>query len=171
MNDDCFVPHFQRSISPTCKGSLLSGGDESLRSGEDRANKIYGTEVCGCLVDNGECVEYRFPTASHVGAVHLVFDSDLNRETLPGDWCEQGHVTRANVLLDSPQMHIPTTLCKSFCLSAITDAGEVELLCVKNKIKRSYHVPVNARMIGLRLRMTDNWGDLPKTNLVSFDFN
>jgi len=170
MDDDCFVPHFKRTISAVCRESVLTGGDDSLRTGEDRANRIYGTDVCGNWIDNGECVEYTLPDASRVRAVHIVFDSDLNRETLPGDWCEQGHVTRANVLLDSPQMYVPKTLCKSFCLTAEADGKKIELLRVDRNIKRSYHVPVNRSVTGLRLQILDNWGETPKTNLISFDF-
>ena len=170
MNDDCFLPHFQRTLSPACKSAQLTGGDDSLRSGEDRANRIYGTEHCGARIKNGTSVEYRLPTPSQIHAVHLVFDSDLNRETLPGDWCEQGHVTRANILLDSPQMYPPKTLCKRFRLTAVTADGEIELLCVDRNVKRAYHVPAELRVSALRLQMQENWGETDTTNLISFDF-
>ena len=98
-------------------------------------------------------------------------DSDLDRLTLPGGSCERTHVTRANVLLDSPQMHLPKTLCRTFILTALTENGEVELLSVKENRKRAYHCRVDAEVLGLRLRMLDNWGETESTNLVSFDFN
>ena len=171
MDADCFLPHFKRKISALCKSSALLGGDGSLRSGEDRANRIYGSESCGVLIRNGASVEYKLSEAARIGAVHIVFDSDLDRDTLPGDKCERGHVTRANVLLTSPQMYMPKTLCKSFRLTAETADGELELLCTDKNIKRSYHVSVDAEVTGLRLLILDNWGDTPETNLVSFDFN
>lgn len=54
---------------------------------------------------------------------HLVFDSDLNRESLPGEEVEQSRPTRCSTLLDSPQMHMPSPLCRSFTLTAETDEG------------------------------------------------
>ena len=171
MNDDCFIPYFKRDISRLCKDSVLLGGNDTLRSGEDRANRIYGTESCGVLINNGELVEYRLSKLSSIDSVHIVFDSDLNRETLPGDWCEQGHVTRANVLLDSPQMYPPKTLCRSFRLTAITDNGEIELISQENNLKRAYHCKIQSPIISLKLQIFDNWGQDKQTNLVSFDFN
>ena len=173
LNDDSFLPYRQRGISQSCLKANLSGADESIRSGEDRANRIYGTEDCGCAVKNGTTVEYRLPNPQKIGAIHIVFDSDLNREPLPGHWCERTHATRANVLLDSPQMHLPKTLCKSFALTADTPEGEVALLSVGNNLKRAYHVevPQGLEVSALKLRMLSNWGDSCETKLVSFDFN
>ena len=170
MDDDCFIPHFKRAVSPLCE-SALCGDNVSLWSGEDRANVIYSTEECGVLINNGDWVEYSFDNPEKINSVHIVFDSDLNRDTLLGDWCEREHVTRANVLLDSPQMYLPKTLCKSFKLTAVTDGGEICLLQNDKNIKRAYHIPVDAFVKGLRLQMIDNWGETEKTNLISFDFN
>lgn len=170
MNDDCFIPHFKRPISSLCK-SLPIQGDEELKNGQDRANEIYGNETCGIFVKNGDTVEYKFPILSAIHAIHIVFDSDLNRQTLPGHWCEQGHVTRANVLLDSPQMHLPKTLCKAFKLTAETAEGEITLLSVENNIKRAYHCPVSLSVSSLKLQLLENWGDQKETPLIAFDFN
>ncbi|MBR6739577.1 MAG: FAD-dependent oxidoreductase [Clostridia bacterium] len=171
MDDDCFLPHFKRNISPLCQSSTLKGGDCSLWSGEDRANRIYGTESCGCLVPNGESVEYVFDSEVSLKSVHIVFDSDLDRVTLPSeDPCENEHVTRANVRLDSPQMYLPKTLCRSFRLSAIVDGREIELLRSENNIKRSHHLPLDLAVTSLKLQILDNWGESDETNLISFDF-
>lgn len=171
MEDDCFLPHFKRRLSPLCRTAALVNGSELLRSGQDRANRIYGTETHSMTIQNGQTVEYRLEKEAFVHAVHLVFDSDLNRDTLPGDFCERGHVTRANILLNSPQMHPPKTLCKAFRLTAITNGQEQELLAVDCNRRRSYHVPIRLPVTGLRLTVTEGWGDGAETGLVSFDFN
>ncbi len=171
LNDDCFLPYTRRDISDLCKNSKLCGADESVRNGEDRANRTYNTDSCGYLVNNGEKIEYTLDNYTKIESVHIVFDSDLNRDTLPGHWNEKAHVTRANVLLDSPQMHLPTTLCKSFKLTANTKDGEVTLFETNNNIKRAYHIPtgdINASSVCLTI--DSNWGDSDKTNLISFDF-
>ena len=170
MDDDCFLPYFKRRVSPLCE-SALRGGAPSLWSGEDRPNRVYGTERVDFSVANGGTVEYSFENNTEINSVHIVFDSDLDRETLPGHVAEKYHATRGNVLLDSPQTHLPTTLCKSFRLSAVTADGEVELLSVDNNIKRAYHVPVGKSATALKLQILSNRGDSDRTNLISFDFN
>lgn len=170
MEDDCFLPHFERNISPFCRNAALLNGSDLLRSGQDRANRIYGTEEHCITVTNGQPIEYRLKQKENVKAVHLVFDSDLDRDTLPGDYCERGHVTRANVLLSSPQMHPPKTLCRAFRLTAVIDGTERELLAVSCNRKRAYHIPLEAEVTEIRLTMTENWGDTAETALVSFDF-
>ncbi len=172
LNDDCFLPYFKRPISKACQTADVIGSDESIRSGEDRANRIYGTDQRGFAVSNGECVEYRLANAQKITSVHIVFDSDLNRETLPGDACERAHATRANVLLKSPQMHVPKTLCKAFTLTAQTPNGTLSLCSVSDNLKRSYHIalPSQTEVSSLKLNIIANWGGSEKTNLVSFDF-
>ncbi len=170
MNDDCFLPHFKRDISSLCMGSSLLGATDALRSGEDRPNGIYGTEICGDTVKNGSVIEYTFAGYENVCAAHIVFDSDLERDTLDGSECERKHVTRANVLLDSPLMFVPKTLCKTFMLTAETKNGEKTLLSVENNIKRAYHVEIGEAVSSLRLKVIDNWGESDCTNVFSFDF-
>ncbi len=165
MDADCFLPYVQRKISDTCKNATLFGADDSIRNSEDRANRIYNTEDCGCHIKNGESVTYRFDSKK-IKSVHIVFDSDLNRDTLPGHWCEKTHVTRANVLLDSPQMYMPETLCKGFTLKA----DGVILFSTDNNIKRAYHIETDIDATELTLTIHSNWGGSNTTNLVSFDF-
>lgn len=170
MNDDCFLPHFERKISPVCKKATLLNGSKELNNGQDRPNRIYGNDSCGLESENGTPIEYRLEKPTYISSVHIVFDSDLNRDTLPGDWCERGHVTRANVLLESPQMHPPKTLCKAFQLTAVTERGEKKLLSVELNRQRAYHISVSCPITALRLTILENWGNTEKTNLVSFDF-
>jgi hypothetical protein len=117
----------------------------------------------------GETLTYTF-AAQPIASVHIVFDSDLNRETLPGGWCEQGHSTRAQYLLNSPVMHMPTTLCREFKLIGQKEGVSVELLHVTDNRKRSYHIPVNGEFDTLTLIPLDSWGhkEIP---VISFDFS
>lgn len=173
LNDDCFLPYIKRNVCKRCLDANLIGADECIRSGEDRANRVYGTTSCGFEVTNGNTVEYRLTNYQKIDSVHIVFDSDLDRNTLPGHWCERTHVTRANVLLDSPQMKMPATLCKAFELTATTTDGEIMLLSNYNNIKRAYHLELgdDIKISQLKLKIISNWGDSNKTNLISFDFN
>jgi len=141
-----------------------------LKTGEDRPNHTYGTDDCGICVANGTTLEYRFEKPEKIDSVHLVFDSDLDRLTLHGRHPERITVTRANVLLDSPQMYVPKTLAKRFKLTACSDDGEMELIRVERNIKRMYHVKPNKPVTALRLTVFENWGGSEKTSVFSFDF-
>lgn len=172
MTADCFLPGFTRPIAAACRTAQLTGGSDALRDGMDRPNRIYQTTYCGDVIDNGQPVCYTLVQPESVAGVHIVFDSDLNRETMPGDWCERGHSTRANVVLDAPQFCMPKTLCRSFELWATDGEGqEILLQQVTDNRLRSYDIPVGIPVRALRLILHDNWGDTPKTNLFSFDFH
>ena len=175
---DCFLPGKRRPVGEACRTAVLvdqSGAPIphgiALKNGEDRPNIHYGTTDCGLPLPNGKAVEYRFPAPTRVEAVHLVFDSDLNRATLPGDGCEREHATRANVLLDSPLMHLPLTLCKSFRMEMDTPTGTVPLLDVTENATRAYHVAVDREDVtALRLIPRENYGGGGETRVFSFDF-
>ena len=172
MNGDCFLPSRTRRISSVCRNADLNPGGGLLRNGQDRPHRIYGTEERGAsvLVPCGTKIRYSFPSAG-VDSLHLVFDSDLNRKTLPGGSCERTHSTRANLLLNSPQMHLPSTLCKSFRLLGIKDGQEVELLSVRENRKRAYHLSLREIFEGFVLIPESCWGGADAVPVVSFDFN
>lgn len=170
LDSDLFLPSKTREISKICKNANLSGAD-SLRNGQDRAHRIYGTDKDSAryIADAGEEITYSFEKAK-INSVHIVFDSDLNRKTLPGGWCEQIHSTRANHMIASPQMHLPTTLCKSFRLIGELDGKTVEILKVTENKKRTYHIALDSEFDKLTLIPEESWGE-EKTPVISFDFN
>ena len=102
--------------------------------------------------------------------MHLVFSSDLNRDTLPGSECERHHTTRACHKLDSPLMHMPKTLCKEFKLIGELKEQQVELLHITDNRKRSYHLELNRKFDKLILIPLDTWGDTEEVTVISFDF-
>ena len=175
---DCFLPGKRRPVGEACRTAVLvdqSGAPIphgiALKNGEDRPNIHYGTTDCGLPLPNGKAVEYRFPAPTQIHSVHLTFDSDLNRQTLPGDWCEREHATRANVLLDSPQFYLPLTLVRCFRLEMDTPEGTVKLLDVTENAVRTYHVHVDREDVtALRLIPLENYGQTAETRVFSFDF-
>ena len=178
MDADCFLPALERRVGELCRtcvpvdesGAAIPNG-EALRNGQDRPNTHYGTTACGLSLPNGRPVEYRFPAPARVESIHLTFDSDLDRVTLPGDVCERTHSTRANVLLDSPLFHLPLTLAKAFRLEADTATGTEILLDVTENATRSYQVDFNRDDVtALRLIPLENYGGTNVTQVFSFDF-
>lgn len=167
MNGYCFLPHFKREISPLCKKL----GPPALTDGTDRVNVIYNNEVCGIRQENGKAIEYSFERPEYIKSVHIVFDSDLNRDTLPGEWWEKYFVTNCNTALKTPQTHLPATLCREFVLEAEIGGKTERLLYTDTNIKRSYHVVLNKQADALRLIPISNRGNDEYTNIFSFDFS
>ena len=121
------------------------------------------------LAPLGQEIAYRFPKAQ-VNAVHLVFDSDLERDTLDGNHCERIHTTSALYRLDAPFMHMPTTLCRAFTLYGECEGKREALLSVTDNRKRAYHIPVEKEFDSLILIPTESWGAEDSTPVISFDF-
>lgn len=171
MNEDCFLPSKTRRISELCKTAKLSASNDVLRNGQDRVHAIYDTDENSgeYYAKKNERISYGF-TKQHVAYAHIVFDSDLDRKTLPGSDCERTHSTRANIRLDSPQMHMPYTLCKSFKLIGLCGEDEYELLSVENNRKRSYHIVIDRELDGLVLVPETAWGEREDIPVISFDF-
>ena len=79
--------------------------------------------------------------------------------------------TRANILLDSPRLIMPKTLCKTFRLTAFdSDGKETELLSSDNNLRRSYHIDIDMTVTALRLTPLENYGGTQSTKIFSFDF-
>ena len=170
MDEDCFLPSKTREVSQACKSASLSAGFDFLRNAQDRAHAIYGTsesEYYKAVL--GKEIVYEFEKTD-VSSAHIVFCSDINRDTLEGSHCERTHTTRANRRIDSPQMYMPKTLCRDFTLFGESAGERFVLLDVKNNRKRAHHVLVNKPLDKLILVPHSSWGDGDEVPVVSFDF-
>ena len=169
--EDCFLPSKKREISGKCLDSELNIGYPFIRNGEDRAHRIYGTDEKDvyCAVAKGSEISYSF-APQKVASVHIVFDSDLNRNTLPGGAVEKRHITRANVRLDVPVMHMPKTLCREFVLLGELEGERYKLFEVSDNRKRAYHINLDKEFDKLILIPRSTWGDYDNVSVISFDF-
>lgn len=153
--NDCLLPHHPRTPSGLTRSALLTVNGkicpeaEVIRDGNDREN------IFECAA--GDVIEYTFENPVTVEEIRLVFDSDLNRKTLPGDRCERTHMTRCNLLPDSPVMHLPETLCRAFRVEAGDENGAVSVIAdIKDNSKRLVKIKCGAgKMKKLRLIMTE----------------
>ena len=125
----------------------------------------------GVTIPLGENVGYTFAQPTQVTQVHIVFDSDLDRGTLPGDWCEKRHSMRANIVPESPTMTMPKTLAKSYTVTGITDSGEeITLFTDDCNIRHCMNIPVNRALTSLSLRIDSLWDDgAENVHIFSFD--
>ncbi len=171
MAGDCFLPSKRREISVLCRSAALSADAPVLRNGEDRGHKNYGTDEVSARYEAkiGERITYTFDRSA-LKNVHIVFDSDLNRKTQEGDRVDRTHDTRLLKRLNSPDLHMPTTLCRAFKLVGMKDGEEIELLCVTDNRKRAYDLEVSGEFESLTLIPLALWGEGEKIPVVSFDF-
>lgn len=171
LNEDCFLPSNKRRMSHICLNAKLNIHSDVIRNGEDRAHRLYGTDEknYAYFASAGEEITYEFDE-SEISSVHIVFCSDLNRETLPGGICEKTHSTRANTLLSSPVMHMPHTLCKEFVLTGSLNGKKSEILHIKDNRKRAYHIDLNQKFDKFILKPVCNWGNTEEIPVISFDF-
>ncbi len=170
MDDDCFLPFVIRERAKACLETPISQGDDTLKNGEDRKNRIYGDAPCGVSVKNGTSLSYRFPEGTEVEDVHVVFDSDLDRETLPGGHCERTHATRCNILKTSPLFHMPKTLCRAYTLTVTLQNGSTVTKEVEDNMTRHLHLPIRDTVTAITLTPHANWGGTDATTVFSFDF-
>lgn len=170
LKGDCFLPSKKRKISALCKNASLNASD-ILRNGEDRPHELYGKseDDAAYVAKIGEKITYRF-NPSKVNEIHIVFDSDLNRNTLEGSVSERTHGTRLSTKLSVPEYHLPTTLCKSFALFGEIGGKKIEILRIDNNRKRCYHIPVNMELEAITLVPTEGRDDSDTVRLFSFDF-
>ena len=167
LDADCFLPSKRRAVSDVCANAQLAGAEDSIRNGIDRQHPIYG-KTPQALCAPGEAITYTFP-ASHVESIHLVFDSDLNRRTLPGSWVEQCRCMRSNQRLDQPHTALPTTLCKEFRLTGYLNGKAQFSFHAEENRKRAYHIRTGQVFDQLVLVPLASWG-AETIPVISFDF-
>ena len=175
MCNDSFLPYNKRTVSPITVASRLDCDGavdlENLRNGIDRNNHTYGPDDFGAWIPMGKPVTYTLPEPTVLREIRVVFDSDLERVTVPGGECEQLHSMRCNVEPDSPQMHLPTTLPSEFCVEVQTQAGWEIVYHTDCNFQRCLRLksgtkPVNA----VRLTVQKRWyTDASDVHVFSFD--
>jgi hypothetical protein len=176
MYDDCFLPPYRRAVSEAALAAELSCDDAvagdilNLRSGADRNHAVYGDGDQGFTMGVGSSVEYHMEEPTEAARVRIVFDSDLDRVTLPGDAIERGHGTRANVLPDSPEMTMPKTLVKVFALEIETENGWEGVIFEEKNLRRTVTAVIGRPVTGIRLTVMETWGGTDAAHLFSFDF-
>ena len=154
MTDDCWLPGLRRRISDLCQQAELSANcaqAENLRNGLDRPEEDEtGTmQDNGCYLPLGETAEYTLPAPAHVEAVRIIFDSDLDRETVYGGIeSVKDCPTICNRSADMTPFTFPATMTDTF---EILVDGEV-LHRVTGNRQRLVTLPIGktARRIALR---------------------
>ena len=175
MEHGCFLPRFSRTIAGFCQNAALTGEAEDLsvlRDGIDRNNHTYGDGDHSVLLPLGKPVTYTFDTPVQLENIHFAFDSDLDRNTLPGDSCERRHSMRANRTAESPTMCMPKTLVKRYRVTGVTASGETVVLAeTERNLLQCVNIPVVGTYCAVSFIPLSTW-DGDETDAVrvfSFD--
>ena len=168
MFNDCFLPYIKRDVSEVTNKAILSADCDILRNGIDRNNHTYGTDEQGYKCNIGDVIEYKFSEPKFVHKVRFVFDSDLDRVTLPGDVCEKQHSMRSNVIDAALKMCMPKTLVKKYDIIVTDENDAVTTISEVNNIKRLVIADIGKKVKSVKFVPTETWG-LDDVNLYSFE--
>ena len=166
--DDCYLPNIDRKVSSLSLKGVLSGvkNCEILRNGKDRN---FLNEQNNVDFSFGESVAYSFDQPVKVKMVKIVFDSDLQRSTFDMDHCEKHRSMRSNVLDNSPMMHMPKTLVKSYSLELTLSDGGKKIIQEKENKKRNVLIAVEDKICDAKLTVYENWGESATSGVFTFE--
>jgi hypothetical protein len=170
MDDDCYLPFHQRPIPAlTQSAELLAGGQnvENLRNGHDRP---IGTSDNGWTGRPGDPVTYQLNSPAVVKKARFVFDSDLNRLTLPED-PRHNRPQRSNYFLDDKPMHVPATLIRDFRIDVSIEGGDWQIFqTVTGNCQRlvTLDLTLAGTVTAVRFVPLATWGS-PDCHVFSFD--
>jgi hypothetical protein len=150
MEDDAFLPGFDRPVDELSRIAHLAGEGEALGRltdglDRDRANANHAWEG-----ELGSAIEYRWEHAVDIGGARLTFDSDLtsNNKKMPCAYPVKG--TRRAV---------PKQLVRAFRLEAQDESGAWQTVYHEtNNYQRLVRVPLGVRAQALRLVSEATWG-------------
>ncbi|MBQ1256752.1 MAG: FAD-dependent oxidoreductase, partial [Clostridia bacterium] len=170
MDDDCYLPFNTRNVSELTANAALNCAApdaENLRNGVDRP---VGDSDNGCMLTLGEAVEYDFGCEKPVCGVRIVWDSDLNRETMPRI---NGRIWNKNMLHNrtwhSPDFYVPKTMTKAYRIEGVKADGTVVTLHEeKNNYQRLNKFAIEGAYKAIRLIPTATWGN-EKVHLFAFE--
>lgn len=166
MDDDVYLPGICRPVSQLCREAKLEGDSESiedLRNGTDRPTKDGKNSASVPLESE---ITYTLKEKSLVKEARIVFDSDLNRDTVKGGIQEvRDCPTLCNRPLDLEPYTFPATMVRGFELLA---DGEV-IFRTESNYQRLVKLPVDRKLKALALRPLTTYG-AEKANVFSFDF-
>lgn len=169
MDDDCYLPYNRRKVPALTAEAEMSGGDgvEALRNGLDRP---IGEEDNGftCLPENA--IECRFRASAEVHGARIVWDSELNRESMPiVSGSRFTHNMMCNKPFDMPDFYVPCALTRSYRIIGVREDGTTEtLFSTDENHQRLNRVPLSGTWAAVRLIPEKTWG-AEKCHIFSFE--
>ena len=168
MEDDCYLPGVIRPVNDlTGTAAMTAAGKDAsvLRNGIDRP---VGDIDHGLYLDLKEPLEICLSGEQKLSGLRIVFDSDLNRETLPEKQLGIHHFMPTNRRWDFPASCVPKTLVREFEIHVLTDAGWKCLKSIKENHQRLCRVQLDTAAQAVRFVPIATWG-VEKAHLFAVD--
>jgi len=169
MDDDCYLPFNRREVPKVTRQAQLNcsaENAENLRNGFDRP--IGGADN-GVHIAPGEAIEYDFGCEKPLCLARIIFDSDLNRETMPRfDGKPFYHNMMANKPYGMPDFYVPKTMVKAFRLEGCQNGEWTTVFETDNSYQRLVKIPLAGQYSAVRLIPLATWG-AQDAHIFSFD--
>ena len=169
MEDDSYLPFNRREIPQLSSSATLTGGDgvEALRNGFDRPiDDCDNGYACGI----GDVIEYSFAEPAEIHAARIVWDSELNRESMPRIGGRPfTHNMMCNKPFNMPDFHVPYSLTRSYRIVAVDEHGNTATLYeTAENHQRLNKIPLSGKWKAVRLIPLATWG-AERVHIFSFD--
>lgn len=165
LKNDCYLPGFRYEVSELTKLADLTVNKkenpdaERLRNGDSRGEPF--------LCPAGAVVRYTFPVPSSVSEIRLVFDSDLQRDTLPGEYDERDQHLIMNQYPGGAVMHLPTTLVRHWKVTVYNEDGRpIQIFEDYCNIRRLIRLQFDGKASAISL---EAWGADDSVRIIAFD--
>ncbi len=159
MDDDCWLLFTRRPISALSSLAKRSGDApcvEKLFNGYERRN---GTDDNAWTVQKGGRVRFAFKKPEHITGIRIIFDSDLDRATLPEPEMQLKRPMIHNRPLDWPDSYVPKTLVKSYRIEAVfPDGVTVTIVEVNDNHQRLCRHQADIHASEVIITFLDTWG-------------
>ncbi|MGI5894860.1 MAG: FAD-dependent oxidoreductase [Candidatus Merdivicinus sp.] len=168
MEDDCYLPFHSRAVGEvTLQAVLQSDMDnaEAVRNGNDR---IIGADSNMAVGREGCYAAYTLETPKNIDHVRLVFDSDLNRETLPEREYKLNRPMRHNITLDWEKSYVPKTVIRDFDVIYTLADGSTHVENVRDNHQRLVRVSCGQVIQKAEVKLLKSWGS-DEYHLFAFD--
>ena len=171
MDDDCYLPFNRRTMPAlTRKAAYTSDAPdaENLRNGYDRP---IGDQDNGWTGKPGDTITIRFDHPEQINRSRLIFDSDLNRATLPEAVAGNNRPMRSSYLRNEKPTYVPRTMVRDFRLEVLNENGQWRVIKeVSGNYQRRVILPIDQKTSGIRLVPLAAWG-ADKFHIFSFDIS
>ncbi len=165
MTEDCYLPLQQRTVPDLSMNAGYPDDMEMLRNGWDRP---IGNQDNGWHGSLGTEITIQFSQVESLTEIRIVFDSDLNRATLPQE--AQGRPMKSIYFRNEEEWGVPKTLLRRFRIETQYESDEWTVLVeVENNYQRLFRKDITSiRAKAIRLVPLETWGS-PDCHIFSFD--
>ncbi len=175
MLEDCYLPFTRRKLNSLTQDAELSTTDtsaiarqsiENIRNGFDRP---IGDHDNGAYITPGKEIIFHFSEAKAITSIRIVFDSDINRDTVSGDPELRWSATICNRHLDFEPFGFPTTMTRSYQIQYQNESGEWQtIIDVNDNYQRQRQHELGFKTSALRVKLLETYGS-PMAHVFAID--